>query len=166
MCAMGSQNDDVMGDEVYQPQGTDDREDEGVLDPEDTLSDRGSDPYEEGWSPPERPLAVEHQGTTGREQHEGESLEQRLAGERTDPALEEPGADDDMGDLAGGQGEPLDAEVGAGRAGRLVAPDEGAHEDAEKGMIAHDVGIDGGAASAEEAAVHRVPDEDEDDTLP
>ncbi|MGI3197729.1 DUF5709 domain-containing protein [Streptomyces sp. GLT-R25] len=161
---MGSQNDDVMGDEVYQPQGTDDREDEGVLDPEDALSDRGSDPYEEGWSPPERPLAVEHQGTTGREQHEGESLDQRLAEERTDPALEEPEADDRVGDLAGGQGEPLDAEVGVDRAGRLVAPDEGAHEDAEKDMIADDVGIDGGAASAEEAAVHRVPDED--DTLP
>ncbi|WP_405639245.1 DUF5709 domain-containing protein [Streptomyces sp. NBC_00019] len=161
---MGSPNDDVMGDEVYQPQGTDDREDEGVLDPEDTLSDRGSDPYEEGWSPPERPLAVEHQGTTAREQHEGESLDQRLAEERTDPALEELDADDRVGDLPGGQGEPLDAEVGADRAGRLVAPDEGAHEDAEKDMIAEDVGIDGGAASAEEAAVHRVPDED--DTLP
>ncbi|MCX5336268.1 MULTISPECIES: DUF5709 domain-containing protein [unclassified Streptomyces] len=161
---MGSQNDDVMGDEVYQPQGIDDREDEGVLDAEDTLSDRGSDPYEEGWSPPERPLAVEHQGTTAREQHEGESLDQRLAEERTDPALEELDADDRVGDLPGGQGEPLDAEVGADRAGRLVAPDEGAHEDAEKDMIAEDVGIDGGAASAEEAAVHRVPDED--DTLP
>ncbi|MEU9955195.1 DUF5709 domain-containing protein [Streptomyces sp. NPDC050982] len=162
---MGSQNDDAMGDEVYQPQGTDDREDEGVLDPEDTLSDRGSDPYEEGWSPPERPLAVEHQGTTGREQQEGESLDQRLAEERTDPALEEPdAADDRVGDLAGGQGEPLDAEVGADRAGRLVAPDEGAHEDAEKDMIAEDMGIDGGAAAAEEAAVHLVPDED--DTLP
>ncbi|MDQ0596484.1 hypothetical protein QF037_000829 [Streptomyces canus] len=161
---MGSQNDDVMGDEVYQPQGTDDREDEGALDPEDTLSDRGSDPYDEGWSPPERPLAVDHQGTTGREQLEGESLDQRLAEERTDPALEEPGADDLVGDLSGGQGDPLDAEVGADRAGRLVAPDEGAREDAEKDMIADDIGIGGGAASAEEAAVHRVPDED--DILP
>jgi hypothetical protein len=161
---MGSQNDDVMGDEVYQPQGPDDREDEGILDPEDTLSDRGSDPYEEGWSPPERPLAVEDQGTTVRERHEGESLDQRLAEERRDPALEEHGADDGIGDLPDGQGEPRDAEVGADRAGRLVAPDEGAHEDAEKDMIADDVGIDGGAASAEEAAVHRVPDED--DTLP
>ncbi|MFD3839141.1 DUF5709 domain-containing protein [Streptomyces sp. NPDC058642] len=160
---MGSQNDDVMGDEVYQPQGTDDREDEGVLDPEDTLSDRGSDPYDEGWSPPERPLAVDHQGTTGREQHEGESLDQRLAEERTDPALEEPGADELVEDLPGGQGDPLDAEVGADRAGLLVAEDEGAREDAEKDMIADDVGIDGGAASAEEAAVHRVPDKD--DTL-
>ena len=160
---MGSQNDDVMGDEVYQPQGTDDREDEGVLDPEDTLSDRGSDPYDEGWSPPERPLAVDHQGTTGREQHEGESLDRRLAEERTDPALEEPGADELVEDLPGGQGDPLDAEGGADRAGLLVAEDEGAREDAEKDMIADDVGIDGGAASAEEAAVHRVPDGD--DTL-
>ena len=157
---MGSQNhDDVMGDEVYQPEGPDDREDEGILDPEDTLNDRGTDPYEEGWSPPERPLGVEHQGTTAGEQREGESLDQRLAEERRDPALEEPGADDGVGDLAGGEGEPLDDEVGADRAGRLVAPDEGAHE--EKDLLADDVGIDGGAASAEEAAVHRIPDEDD-----
>jgi uncharacterized protein DUF5709 len=159
---MGSQNhDDVMGDEVYQPAGPDDREDEGILDPQDTLSDRGSDPYEEGWSPPERPLGVEHRGTTVRERREGESLDQRVTQERTDPALEEPGADDGVGDLAGGEGEPLDGEVGAERSGRLVAPDEGAHGRAEKDMLADDVGIDGGAASAEEAAVHRIPDEDE-----
>ncbi|MFJ4628317.1 DUF5709 domain-containing protein [Streptomyces sp. NPDC088847] len=159
---MGSQNqDDVMGDEVYQPEGPDDREDEGILDPEDTLTDRGSDPYDEGWSPPERPLAVEHEGTTAREQREGESLDQRLAEERRDPALEEPGADDGPGDLPDGAGEPLDAEVGTDRAGRLVAPDEGAHEAAEKDMLAEDIGIDGGAASAEEAAVHRILDEDD-----
>ncbi|MFI6340326.1 DUF5709 domain-containing protein [Streptomyces sp. NPDC050535] len=159
---MGSQNqDDVMGDEVYQPGGPEDREDEGILDPEDTLSDRESDPYDEGWSPPERPLAVDHQGTTAREQREGESLDQRLAEERRDPALEEPRADDGLGDLDEGDGEVLDGEVGAARAGRLVAPDEGAHEDAEKDMLAEDVGIDGGAASAEEAAVHLIPDEND-----
>jgi hypothetical protein len=157
---MGSQNhDDVMGDEVYQPEGPDDREDEGILDPEDTLNERGSDPYDEGWSPPERPLGVEHQGTTAREQREGETLDERLAEERADPALEDPAADNGLGDLPGGEGEPRDDEVGADRAGRLVAPDEGAHTDAEKDMIAEDVGIDGGAASAEEAAVHRIPDE-------
>lgn len=159
---MGSQDfDDGMGDTVYQPEGPDGREDEGVLDAEDTLSDRASDPYDEGWSPPERPLGVEHQGTTAREQHEGESLDERLAEERADPALEEPGTDDGLGDLRDGEGEPLDEEVGADRSGRLVAPDEGAHEDAEKDMLAEDVGVDGGAASAEEAAVHLVPDEDD-----
>ncbi|MDX3455843.1 DUF5709 domain-containing protein [Streptomyces sp. ME02-8801-2C] len=159
---MGSQNhDDVMGDEVYQPSGPDDREDEGVLDQEDTLTDRAGDPYEEGWSPPERPLAVEHPGTTAREQREGESLDQRLAEERPDTGSEWTVADDGVGDLPGGAGEPRDDEVGADRAGRLVATDEGAHEDTEKELFAHDVGIDGGAASAEEAAVHLVPDESE-----
>lgn len=158
---------DSMGSEVYQPAGPDEREDEGILDPEDTLSDRASDPYEEGWTPPERPLAVEHRGTTAREQREGESLDERLAEERADPALAEPGTDDDgVGDLADGAGEPLDREVGTVRAGRLTAhdegaQDEGAHDDAEKDMIAEDVGVDGGAAGAEEAAVHLIPDEDD-----
>ena len=40
------------------------------------------------------------------------------------------------------------------RSGRLVAPDEGAHGDAETNSVATDVGIDGGGAAAEEAAVH------------
>jgi hypothetical protein len=43
-----------------------------------------------------------------------------------------------------------------------VADDEGAHADAEADLVAHDVGIDGGAASAEEAAVHVVEDDDTD----
>ncbi len=49
--------------------------------------------------------------------------------------------------------------MGTARSGRLVAPNEGAHEDEESGLIATDVGIDGAAASAEEAAMHIV-DED------
>ncbi|WP_405828694.1 DUF5709 domain-containing protein [Streptomyces sp. NBC_01176] len=160
---MGSQdNEEVMGDEVYQPDGPEGREDEGILDPEDTLNDRGSAPYDEGWSPPERPLGVEHQGTTAREQREGETLDQRLAEEVADPALAELEGDDGLGDLPDGEGEPLDDEVGQDRAGRLVARDGGAHEDADKDMFAEDVGIDGGAASAEEAAVHRIPDDDTD----
>ncbi|MFD5032283.1 DUF5709 domain-containing protein [Streptomyces sp. NPDC058405] len=148
-----------MGDEVYQPDDAEVTEDEGILDPEDTLIDRGADPYDEGWSPPERPLAVEHTGTTANEQREGESLDQRLAEEIPD---QEVPIGDGIGDLPYGEGETLDNEVGDDRSGRLVAPDEGAHEDAEKDMIASDVGIDGAAASAEEAAVHLVlSDEDE-----
>jgi hypothetical protein len=38
--------------------------------------------------------------------------------------------------------------------GRLVEPDEGAHTDTEKDVVASDVGIDGGGESAEEAALH------------
>jgi hypothetical protein len=48
------------------------------------------------------------------------------------------------------------------RAGRLVAEDEGAHPDDEEDLVARDVGIDGGAASAEEAAIHVVEDDDTD----
>ncbi len=44
------------------------------------------------------------------------------------------------------------------RAGRLVEPDEGLESDTEKDMIARDAGISGGAASAEEAAMHVVED--------
>ena len=49
---------------------------------------------------------------------------------------------------------------GSQRSGRLVAPDEGAHSDADDELVAEDVGFDGAAASAEEAAVHVVDDED------
>ncbi|MDX3854306.1 DUF5709 domain-containing protein [Streptomyces sp. AK02-01A] len=144
-----------MGDEVYQPDDEDVIEDEGILDPEDTLIDRGADPFDEGWSPPERPLGVEHTGTTAAEQREGESLDERLAEEVPDTDVPE---GDGIGDLLYGDGETRDDEVGDYRSGRLVAPDEGAHEDREKDMIASDVGIDGAAASAEEAAVHLIPD--------
>ncbi|MET9803879.1 DUF5709 domain-containing protein [Streptomyces sp. NPDC006368] len=154
---MGTEN--AMGDDVYQPDGTEGREDDGILDPEDTLSDREANPYDEGWSPPERPLAVEHVGTTAREQHEGETLDQRLSEEIPDPALQEPDDSNGIGDLPGGDGEPYDDQVGRERSGRLVAPDEGAHPDTEKDVVARDVGIAGAAASAEEAAMHTVPDE-------
>jgi len=50
--------------------------------------------------------------------------------------------------------------VGDERAGRLVAPDEGVREDTEKDLDAQDVGIDGAGASAEEAAVHVIDEED------
>ncbi|MET9533133.1 MULTISPECIES: DUF5709 domain-containing protein [unclassified Streptomyces] len=148
--------DDARGDDVYQPDGTEVTEDSGILDREDTLTGRASDPYDEGWSPPERPLGVDHAGTTQEEQEAGETLDQRLAEELPDPALLRARGGDGIGDASDSDGEPLDDEVGDGRSGRLVAPDEGAHEEAEKDMLAEDVGVDGGAASAEEAAVHVV----------
>ena len=82
----------------------------------------------------------------------GESLDQRIA-------QEEPEADPyDATDV---DDEDLDdGEVGDQRAGRLVDLDEGLGEDTEKDLVADDVGIDGAAASAEEAAVHIVPDQD------
>ncbi len=148
---------DGWGDDVYQPDADDQREDTGLLDAEDTLDNDGvDDPLDRGWSPPERPWAVEHTGVTAAERHQGETLDQRLAEELPDPV---PLDGDGLGDTEGTDGELLDNEVGAMRSGRLVAPDEGAHEDEESALVATDVGIDGAAASAEEAAVHIV-DED------
>ncbi|THA28645.1 hypothetical protein E6R18_27045 [Streptomyces sp. A1277] len=148
---------EARGDDVYQPQddGQDPPNDE--LDMENTLGERGlDDQMEEGYSPPERPLGVEKYGTTGEEERRGESLDQRLAQEVDDV---EPPDGDGIGDLNGGEGEPLEPEDGETRSGRLSAVDEvpGRRTD----VYADDVGIDGGAASAEEAAVHTTYDEEE-----
>ena len=49
------------------------------------------------------------------------------------------------------------------RAGRLVDADEGGTDDTDDELYARDEGIDGAAASAEEAAVHVVRDRDLED---
>ncbi|OIJ68606.1 DUF5709 domain-containing protein [Streptomyces mangrovisoli] len=148
---------DGWGDDVYQPDGSEIQDDTGLLDAEDTLENDGvADPLDRGWSPPERPWAVEHDGVTAAERRVGETLEQRLAEELPDLATPD---GDGIGDTTGTDGEALDNEVGDTRSGRLVAPNEGAHEEEDSALVATDVGIDGAAASAEEAAMHIV-DED------
>ena len=150
---------DGWGDDVYQPDGSEVQDDAGLLDAEDTLlADGVEDPLDRGWSPPDRPWAVERADVTAAERQHGESLDQRLAEEVPDLTVSD---GDGLGDSEDTDGELRDIEVGDVRSGRLVAPDEGAHEDEESGLIATDVGIDGAAASAEEAAMHIV-DEDED----
>ena len=141
-----------MSNEMYDP---------AALDGSDTLDgDPGYDPLDQGIAPPDRWSAGEGFGTTAEEEQEGESLDQLLAEEEpeADPYADpDDGEDDDEDSRADdlwGDDEPEP------RSGRLVADDEGAHPDAEEDLVAHDVGIDGGAASAEEAAVH-VQDEDE-----
>jgi hypothetical protein len=162
------------GDGEYSTDGDD------QLQPEDTLLDRGVDDIlDEGYSPPEKYSVLERFGNTAEEEREGESLDQRLAEEVPDPnlAVDDPLSDDDgptPGEERDGSvddldldsrideeelGDEYDGEVGAERAGRLVSPDEGAHPDTEKDLVAGDVGIDGGAASAEEAAVHVLEEE-------
>ncbi|MCZ0206434.1 DUF5709 domain-containing protein [Streptomyces achromogenes] len=147
-----------MADDAYQPTGgNEEQEDAGPLDLQDAVGERTyDDMLDEGYSPPERPLGVTKHGTTAAEQHEGETLDERLGQEVPDVSVP-PG--DEIGDLPGGEGEPLDPEAGTARAGRLVAPDEGSHTDTTKEEVARDVGIDGGAAGAEEAAVHVVEEE-------
>jgi hypothetical protein len=132
------------------------------LEPEDVLEDESTDDVlETGYAPQDRPWAVDDWGTTDAEEEEGESLDGRLAREVPEPTGEEDRGDD-IGDLPGGEGELRDAEVGDRRAGRLSLVDAGTEsaEDADPDLEAFDEGIDGGAASAEEAAVHVVPDEE------
>jgi hypothetical protein len=124
-------------------------DDEGVLDASDTLEgDPGDDPLNPGIIPADKWSAGERFGTTAAEEEAGESLDQLLAEEEPDL---DPYADGDDSEY---EPDP--------RAGRLVAEDEGEGEDDEPDLVARDVGIDGGAASAEEAAVHRLDSGSED----
>lgn len=151
-------SDAGMGDDVYQPDGDmEEQADAAPLDLEDTVGERGYDDLlDEGYSPPEKPLGVGKPGVTAAEQRDGETLDQRLAQEEPDVA---PAEGDGVGDLPGGEGEPVDPQAGAERAGRLVGPAEGGLTSTERELLATDVGVDGGAAGAEEAAVHLVPEE-------
>jgi hypothetical protein len=160
-----------MADDAYQPTGSnEEQEDAAPLDLQDAVDERTyDDTLDEGYSPPEKPLGVTKRGTTAAEQHEGETLDDRLSQEVPDVSAEPVG--DGVGDTPDSDGEPVDPEAGTNRAGRLVAPDEGAHPDTTKESVATDLGIDGGAAGAEEAAVHVVEDdgalpEDDDRACP
>ena len=154
---------------------SEDLEDYQVQDTTDTLSGApGDDPLDRGVVPPERWSAGIRYGVTAGEQAEGESLDQLLAEEEPDDALEltEDELEDDDEDL---EDDEDDEDAGDEdvdglllddgpdpRAGRLVAEDEGAHPDEEEDLVASDVGIDGGAATAEEAAMHVVEEDDYD----
>ena len=122
------------------------------LQPDDTLDERGvDDVLDEGMSPPERPSREVAHGMTAADEAVGETLDERLEQEEPDPiadlAYDDPPA-------AAGEDEHLDdGEVGDERTGRLA-------EETGEDDIADDVGIDGGAASAEEAAVHTVAEDE------
>jgi len=144
-----------------------DLEDYSVQDPSDSLiGDPESDPLDRGVAPPERWSAAMKFGSTADEQEAGESLVQLLAEEEPDDALDlddDLPEDDEDTDEADEYLDGLLLDDGPDpRAGRLVAEDEGAHPDEEADLVARDAGIDGGAASAEEAAMHVVEDDDTD----
>ena len=110
---------------------------------QDSLDDRGvEDVLDEGYTAAERYSSLIRSG-------EHETLDERLAEEMPEP---DPYAEVDDDNLD-------DGEVGDQRAGRLVDPNEGIGPDNDKDLVGMDVGIDGAAASAEEAAVHIVPDD-------
>jgi hypothetical protein len=135
------------GDDVYQPDPTD-QVDLDQLDDSDTLTVDGiGDPLDEGYSPLDRPIGLRGP----------ETFAERLADELPDIPTGTRAIDGDgLGDSTDSDGELRDDQVGFRRSGRLVAPDEGAHADRTADLVARDVGIDGAAASAEEAAVHVI----------
>ena len=91
------------------------------------------DAVDAGYSPPDRPYALDEDGLTVAGQRDGETLDERLAREV-----------------------PEDVPVDVDRAGRLADPEQFGLMERGDAIEGQDVGIDGGAASAEEAAMHVV----------
>ncbi|MDM8085694.1 DUF5709 domain-containing protein [Cellulomonas cellasea] len=121
--------------------------DSDQLPKEDMLEERGVDDLlDEAWyTAPERPPHNRFGETPWEEAH-GETLDERLA-------EEEPEVWDTPGPRVDPAREP-------GRAGRLVEDDQ-AVEAGVNDQFAIDEGVAGGAASAEEAAVHVIEDVEE-----
>ena len=159
------------------PDGSEDIDGDHMVETPESLRDADPEapPMDRGIEATDRPLGAEKFGTTHFEAAEGESLDYRLSQERpdvgehdpvddivaADPATFATGSDaeqtDDevLGDAYGDTGSQQDGFADLnGSVGRLVEPDEGAHTDVEKDMVATDVGPDGGDLSAEEAALH------------
>lgn len=104
-----------------------------------------ADVLDEGYSPPDYPPAVEV--PTPAEELAGEGLAARLAEEEPETVDEE----EDAG---------RESTAGVERSGRLTEPGDG--DGRSDDVFADDAGIAGGAASAEEAAVHLLDDEYEE----
>lgn len=130
----------------------------GLLPADESTDDEelGEDVDSPGYSPLNRPIGSLAWGVTAYEASTHEPLSRRLAREVPDIAAEEVG--DGIGDTPDTDGEPIDDQVGYLRAGRLVwATQDPA--DPFSDLRAEDIGIDRAGASAEEAAIHIVPDD-------
>jgi hypothetical protein len=133
--------------------------DYGLLRPQESWDDDefDGDDVETGYSPPGRARGSLDWGVTAREAAGHESLDQRLAREVPDTSLTQDDGDG-LGDTSDTDGELIDDQDGAARAGRLLAHDVD-DNDARSDYWAHDIGIDAAGASAEEAAVHIIRDD-------
>jgi hypothetical protein len=144
--------DQPMTDNSYEPEPSEQLD---QLQPDTTLIDRGvDDVLDEGYIPPDNWSILETYGNTAAEMRQGESIDRHIAAEIPEVVREalawlpEPGQ--------------LDS-VGGRRAGRLVAVSGGLGSESVPDTLATDVGIDGGGASAEEAAMHIIDPESDND---
>ena len=127
-----------------------------VLDASDTLDGApGDDPLDRGVTPPQRwSTAIRA------EQQDTDALDQELAAEEPDVGTE---AGDDAPDL-GWDENATDQDIARlaldggsdPRSGRLTAVEDDPDIAADPDLVGYDAGVDGGGASAEEAAVHLV----------
>lgn len=135
-------------------------DDSGLLPPDESLDndELGDDVDETGYSPLDWRPADLSWGFTPREARSREPLSAKLAREIPEETEEILG--DGIGDTTDTDGEIIDDQVGSVRAGRLTWASPESFDPAAD-YWANDIGIDGGGASAEEAAIHIVVDEDE-----
>lgn len=123
------------------------------LQPEDSLIDRGvDDVLDEGYVAPDNWSPAQGFGNTAAEMAQGETIEMRIKQENPEPDS----TDEDWNPNK----EPR--QVGTVRAGRLVDARGGfPGVDEESEVFGFDVGRAGGAASAEEAAMHIIAEEED-----
>jgi len=137
-----------------------------VLDATDTLAGApGDDPLDRGVIAPQRWSKAIRSDITVGDQNAARSLDRRLSSEEPDISLEarnswrardnwdENATEDDIVRLAQDTGPDP-------RAGRLTLDDDSALI-ANADYVARDAGADGGGATAEEAAVHLIIDEEQ-----
>jgi Family of unknown function (DUF5709) len=144
---------------------SEDLEDYEVLDATDTLDGSpGDDPLDRGIATPDRWSAGIRYAEEGEE--ESESLDELLSEEEPDVA-DDPDADEWDENATEEDVERDERDEGADlRAGRLVSEDEQVDDDGdtsatvEDELVARDAGIDGGGATAEEAAIHVIDGSD------
>ncbi|MDD7933619.1 DUF5709 domain-containing protein [Actinomycetospora straminea] len=122
----------------------------------ETLDGRpGTDGLDAGVVAPNRPFGLDDPDTTPEGQRERETIDDRLTREIPDDtggAATAPGPELSEGGIA--------SEAGQGRSGRLTAAEPDPDQVPGRSLAAEDVGIAGGAASAEEAAVHDIGEDD------
>jgi uncharacterized protein DUF6328/uncharacterized protein DUF5709 len=141
--------DDTMSQPDYEPQP--EAADLGEVVQEDTgetlVGPSDSDVLDAGYIPPDRPYALSDEDKLTR----NEDLDSRLHAERPDVS-------DDQHEPPNPPGEPGD------RAPRLAATSAAPDSRPTDSTTATGVGVDAGAATAEEAAVHVADEEDEPDS--
>src|SRR5690349_9047029 len=91
-----------------------------------------------------------------------ESFDPDAVGEETDAVDRDTALDD--APVEPNLGSPVsmyDTGIGGrdGTVGRIVEPDQGVGEDTEKDAVAYDAGAAGGGATAEELALHEIPEQ-------